>query len=69
MSCIGRSAETDSLLNGLQDQLQVAEEAGRKIESEGRDQFDKLKAEVEGWLDAAYVEEKMKVVSVPNQSW
>ena len=69
MSCIGRSAVTDSLLKGLQDELQVAEEAGRRIESEGRDEFDKVKAEVEGWLDAAYMEEKMKVVSAPNQSW
>jgi hypothetical protein len=55
-----------SLLPSLQDELKMIEKTCRHIEMEWKDQFNLVMAEVERWLDDAYVQEKRKVVSVQN---
>ena len=51
------------LLSSLQTELARIEETGKKLENEGREDLMKLKAEVSGWLDAVYTQEKSRVVS------
>ena len=54
------------LLPSLQTELARIEETGKKLENEGREDLMKLKAEVSGWLDALYIQEKSRVVSTSH---